>query len=565
VRTQTPSMYADYLQSGHEALELGDWQTAHDQFVLALQQEVTPQALEGLGHALWWLHDAGPLIETREHAYRLYREQDDLQSAARMSILIALDHYLFRGEHALMSGWFALAHRLLGEIELCPEHAIILIWEGYVVLMSDNNVEAARKLATDATRLAGQLGITDFEVLARALHGLTLVSSGDIAGGMRMLDESTTRAVSGDLTDIDAIVTTCCFLIYACERVRDYDRAMQWCDKVREISVRWNYRFMFSFCRVHYATILLWHGEWDAAERELVAAVDDLNATHPAMAGEAVVRLAELRRRQGRLDDAAALLEQADAPPAQMSSGVYVLIEKAELALDRQQPVAAAELAERFLRRASADALLDRFHGLDVLARSQAALDLGDQAEMTLQALRAVSTSVALPAIAAQVHLCEGRIAAASGDHDVARRRFEDAADLFGGQGARVDAATARLELAHALASLGRSNDAVREARAALEIFETTGAALEVERANALIARTRGGRDSGSGNGILHLTPREIDVLTLVAQGLTDKEIAQDLGLSEHTIHRHVGNILTRLDVPSRTAAVAVAARNGLI
>ena len=61
------------------------------------------------------------------------------------------------------------------------------------------------------------------------------------------------------------------------------------------------------------------------------------------------------------------------------------------------------------------------------------------------------------------------------------------------------------------------------------------------------------------------LTPRELEVLRLVARGMSDKEIATNLGLSAHTVHRHLSNILTRLNVPSRAAAVAYAARNDLI
>lgn len=61
------------------------------------------------------------------------------------------------------------------------------------------------------------------------------------------------------------------------------------------------------------------------------------------------------------------------------------------------------------------------------------------------------------------------------------------------------------------------------------------------------------------------LSTREIDVLRLVAAGMSDQEIAQRLTLSAHTVHRHVANIRTKLGLPSRTAAAAHAARSGLI
>jgi DNA-binding CsgD family transcriptional regulator len=61
------------------------------------------------------------------------------------------------------------------------------------------------------------------------------------------------------------------------------------------------------------------------------------------------------------------------------------------------------------------------------------------------------------------------------------------------------------------------------------------------------------------------LSARERDVLRLVAAGLSDADIARQLVLSPHTVHRHVANIRTKLRLPSRTAAVAYAARAGLL
>jgi DNA-binding CsgD family transcriptional regulator len=72
-------------------------------------------------------------------------------------------------------------------------------------------------------------------------------------------------------------------------------------------------------------------------------------------------------------------------------------------------------------------------------------------------------------------------------------------------------------------------------------------------------------KSGGFESGHYRLTPRELEVLGLIAQGLSDKEAAVQLGLSEHTIHRHVTNILTKTGLPSRAAAVAQATRQGLL
>lgn len=154
----------------------------------------------------------------------------------------------------------------------------------------------------------------DLEMLVQALEGWARVSQGEVAEGMRLLDGATAAAVAGEMTDLDAMTTACCYLISACEQVRDYERAAQWCDRVTQIAERWAYRLMFALCRSHYAGVLIWRGAWPEAEAELTAATEELAATHPAMAAEGIVKLAELRRRQGRLEEATALLGRAEAP-----------------------------------------------------------------------------------------------------------------------------------------------------------------------------------------------------------------------------------------------------------
>ena len=161
-----------------------------------------------------------------------------------------------------------------------------------------------------------------------------------------------------------------------------------------------------------------------------------------------------------------------------------------------------------------------------------------------------------------RVRLAAARVAAARGDHDEARRAAEDAVDRLSDGGAPYDAAVARLELARALAALGRPEAAAAEARAARDAFAALGAERELARADALLGA---GARAGAPRSLDELSPRELEVLRLVAQGLGDAEIAARLVLSPHTVHRHVANVRTKLRLPSRTAAVAYAARAGLL
>ena len=297
----------DHLAAGYQALADAAWEAGLAQFKAAVRAEESAEAHEGLAMAAWWLDDVATIFASRERAYRLYRQRDDQRGAARVAIWIALDHYIYRDEPAIADGWLQRARRLLAGQLPSVEHGWLAIWSGHIALTDHNDVDAARRLGAAALALGRSLGNADLEALALALEGLAMVSAGDVDEGMRRLDESTTAAVSGDVGDYDAIATICCYLIFACERVRDYDRAAQWCAKVEEVSLGCDYRSMFPVCRTHYASVMIWRGERQQAEAELSEAIRRLNASRRGWATDSIVRLAELRRRQGRADEAATL------------------------------------------------------------------------------------------------------------------------------------------------------------------------------------------------------------------------------------------------------------------
>jgi ATP/maltotriose-dependent transcriptional regulator MalT len=306
----------------------------------------------------------------------------------------------------------------------------------------------------------------------------------------------------------------------------------------------------------------MWRGTWLEAEQELIAAGDELAASRPAMTPDAIVRLAELRRRQGRLTEAAALFEQA-------GSHGLALLGRAELAFDRGDMRAAAEYVDRYLRRVPTQNRTDRAAGLELLVRAQAAAGELDGARTAFAELSAITAVVATPPLKAATSLASGWVAMASDDQDAARRHFEDAVDRFVQSNAPYEVARARIELARTLASLDRIDDAVLEARRAIDVLTELKAELEISRARRLLdslpqsitaAETSPRTRNGSG-----LTGRELEVLRLVADGLTNQAIAEKLFVSDHTVHRHLANILNKLSVSSRAAAVAQAARRGLL
>jgi tetratricopeptide (TPR) repeat protein len=291
-------------EAADELLSRGAWSDARDAFDSTLRDRESPEALEGLALAAWWLDDADVVFDARERAYRLYTDRADRRSAARIAVWLAWDAWAFRGENAVSNGWLQRARRLLTGLPECSEQAWLEIREGSLCLMEDGDPDRAHGLAAEGIRIAREVHDIDLEMLGLSVQGLALVASGAIAEGMRRLDEVNAAILAGELKDLVVIGLSCCYMIAACERVRDYDRAVQWCARLKVFCEKWGLRPLFAVCRTQYASICMWRGTWLEAEQELIAAGDELAASRPAMTPDAVVRLAELRRRQGRLTEA---------------------------------------------------------------------------------------------------------------------------------------------------------------------------------------------------------------------------------------------------------------------
>lgn len=551
VNAKQNPLVEDLVRRGQDALVKGGWREARELFERALQHGDTPEALEGLGQACWWLDDVDAVTEAREHAYRIYRDRDDARGAARLALALAEDALIFRGEEAVSNGWSERARRLLADVEDSPEHAILAVRDAFFAFMLAGDMEEARRRAGVAVELTVRFGMFDLEMNARAIDGVARVAAGFVTEGMRLLDETTAAATSGEMHDVELIASTCCWMIYGCERVRDFPRAAQWCERVREYSARHELTSLLGVCRNHYAMVLAVAGAWADAEAELHGAAEQL-ALRPAQAAEGVARLGELRRRQGRHDEAERLLEDvAFLPEAQIWSGL--------LALDRGDPGEAVNIARRLLRQLPTTDRLRRVHAHEIIARAQA--ELGDlaAAREALAEVEVAADEVPTAPMRAAAALAGGAVALASREPNRARALLEDAVDSYARSHMPYEAAEARLLLAAALRTLDQPDQAAAQAVRAADAYERLGADHAERVARALSADIRRSKNHSV------LTRREIEVLSLVGEGMSDKAIAEHLTISEHTVHRHVSNILTKLTVSTRAAAAAQAAKLGLL
>jgi DNA-binding NarL/FixJ family response regulator len=542
----------DELAFGWDALREGRWDAARAVFEAATAAEETAEGLEGLSWAAWWCDDAGAVFAARVRAYTLYRQRGDVAAAARMATWLAADELDFNGAVSVSNGWLARARRLLEPLEEGPEHGWLAFHEGYGARLRGENAVAAERSAL-AAKLGRRFGVSDLEMLGLALEGATLVACARVEEGMGCLDEAAATALEGEAEIAMSSAWTFCFLVTACMAVHDYERAAEWCARIEEFAERFGSRYMLAFCRAEYGAVHLARGRWSDAETLLEAAVEDFTRSRPAMVGGPLRALAELRRRQGRPTDAEALLVRAG------SSGASQLC-RARLALDRGHPRDATELVERMLRQTSAEAALGRAPALELLVHACVACGELQQAGAALSALRDVERCTGAAMLRAGADLAEGVLVAAAGDHVRARPLLEDAADRFAASGAPYELARARIELAATLTALGRDEGAAREAAAGLQVLDELGAETDAAR-----ARHRLGEAATDGAALPELTPREREVLRVLAEGLTNPQIAERLVLSEHTVHRHVTNILRKLGLPTRTAAAAHAAQAGLL
>ncbi len=550
---------ADPLAAGWAALAAGDSTAARTCFEESLRREENPEALEGLGWAGHALDDDRLTFAARERAFSLYRESGDVGSAARVAAWHAFDCLTFRGEPAVANGWIQRAHSLLEDVEPGPDHGWVAFHEGHLAVSLNEDTATGKRLAARALEIAREFGIYELEMLALGLEGRALVSEGNLEEGMRRLDESTAAALGGEVKLLVCSAWTCCYLISTCERVRDMDRAGQWSVRVADFCQQHEIGLPFGYCKAHYGAVLTWQGRWEEAERELREAADELLANRPPTAGDALVRLAELRWRQGRLDEAEELFDRCEGH-------ALTPLYRGMAALDAGDAQEAAELADRYLRRYPLRGRIERFPALELTARAASRLGSLDRAEDALAELREIAPRLGTrPARAGQLG-AEGAVAAARGAHDDARRFFEDALDALAPTEAPFETARLRLELAATLRALGRLPAAEREIKTALATCRELGAAAEIGRAETMFERLhrRGAAPENVAGPLRELSRRELEVLELITEGLTNQAIADRLVISEHTVHRHVSNILGKLGAPTRSAATALAVQHGL-
>lgn len=536
----------DPVALGRQAAASGDWPRAFELLSAVELNSLEAEDLDTLADAAWWIFDLHESIRLRQRAYAAFAAEGADARAGAIAARLAIDHFS-RGNVSVGGGWLAKGHRHLDDLSECPEQGMLWTIEA-TVLRYAGDLDGSVALAERAAGLARRLHLGNMHAMSIHTVGMALIAAGDVPEGMRLLDEAMTSVLANEL---DAYLTgvVYCNVIGACLEVEDLRRASEWSAAARDWcdSIAGGSPF-HAFCRVNRAHVARLSGAWEEAESEAAVAAEELQRLDGGDDASALSELGEIRRRRGDLAGSAAAYDQARAMGADPQPGYALLL----FAKGREREAAAA------LRSARERPLTapQRAHVLAASVDVELACDETAEARACAAELREIATVAASAALAAMADHAEGVLALAAGDPGAALAPLRRACDAWSGIRMPYEHARSREILGVAMGAGGDENGGSQELLGARVTFERLGAQLDVDAVDALL---------GSPDRLpAGLTAREVEVLRLVASGKTNRDIAVELVLSEHTIGRHLQNIYAKIQVNTRTAATAYAFEHGL-
>jgi DNA-binding CsgD family transcriptional regulator len=553
------------VQAGREAFGRRAWAEAYEQ--LSVADGAVPLGiadLELLAAAAYLIGKDEISNELWVRAHQECLQSNDVSRAVRSSFWLVLALSI-RGELARAGGWLARSQRLLDDRgHDCPERGLLLVLTARFHLKR-GDTPSAHEAARRALELADCFDDPELRVFARLIVGQLRATSGEAAEAAALFDEAMIAVTVGDVSPI-AVGVVYCAVIEACQKVFDFQRAREWTAAFS----RWctSQPDLVPFrgqCLVHRIEIMRLSGAWSHALAEAehacawltgVAGRAEASPGEGAVpsnmypVGPAFYELGEAQRVRGDFERAADSYRQASRNGRSPEPGLALL----RLAQGRPKVAEAAirrVLEQPQSRHARANTLascVEIMIAIRDLATARAAAE-------ELAVMAAEAGAPFLRALSAQsmggVLLAEGD---ARGSLAALRAAWMEWQEIE----APYHAARVRVLLGLACRELGDDDAAELELDAARRVFERLAAAPDVARVNSL-QRTM------ARPGAPMLTPREREVIGLVATGKTNRAIARQLAISERTVDRHVSNILMKLELPSRSAATGYAYEHGLV
>jgi DNA-binding NarL/FixJ family response regulator len=534
----------DAVERARAALRLGDAATART--LLADAPADDPVVLECRARAAYLELDFLTAVELWQQAYAEFRAANDPVGSVRVARQLAVMYGIVLGDGAVMSGWLARAQTLLGE----TADSLDAGWVALNIGMFESDRGRKNERFRAALDVARRLDDIELEVIALAYLGASLVHEGRTEEGMRLLDESLAAVAGSEVDNFQVLEDVFCQLFSACEHAHDVARADQWIRVGERIAAQRQLPAVSAFCHTHYGGLLIVAGRYDEADAALTEAVRLWGLGWRALRPGALARLAELRVRQGRLEEAAVLLDGLDVNDETARPLAAIHLDRAEH--DVARDILTRALDNLDTQSTAAVPLLATLVDVELAAGALA------EADAAAQRLEAIANAHPGNYARAEAAYARGRVCIATSDGDV-DGCMRAALAQFSAAMMPVEVARCRLDLAMALAA-DRPELAIVEARTAFDAFDQLDAPRHAAAAAALL-RSLGSRPAPGRRADGVLTRREAEVLDLLGHGLSNPEIADRLFISRKTVEHHVSNILSKLGLRSRAEAAAYAAR----
>ena len=531
----------ELLERARAAYDSMAWSSAVE-FLTAADREA-PLDLDGLEHLALSAHLIGRddiALQIGMRGFATGVETGDFERAARAGFWTGLG-FAFRGEMAQAGAWFGRAAQAIEKSGRESVESGYLLFPVALGQEEGHDPEAAFQTYQQIAAIAERFGDVDLAMFARVGQGGTLIALGERDRGTRFLDEAMAGVTAGEVSPSVAGMVYCA-TIAACHGLFDMRRAQEWTSALTDWCARQPDIMFRGQCLVFRAELMRFHGDWTTAADEvqrarLVLAGPPVN---PAI-GEAHYEEAELHRLQGRFDEAEGAYAEGSGFGRRPEPGL------AFLRLAQGRASSARGMIARALEEEPDDPRLLEAAVTIALARGDAA-----EARSFVERLRRSAGTDAPTLLEAITSRAEGQVLLAEGEPREALRALRTAFGLWQQLDAPYDAARVRVSIAHASRALGDRETAEREIAAARRVFEALGAAPALADLD------------GAGGPSHGLSPRELEVLRHLAGGRTNREIADQLGISERTVERHVSNLYTKLDVSTRAAATAWAYEHDL-
>jgi DNA-binding CsgD family transcriptional regulator len=536
------------LERGRDAYTRRAWLEAYEAFVRADEDApLDAEDLALLSTTVLMLGRDDEAIGVLERAHHAYLERGEMLRAVRCAIWIGMN-LAYRGSVGPASGWLGRAQRLLeNELEETSERGYLLL---PMVFRHEaaGDFEAGARVGGEAAAIGERLGDRDLFALAVHAQGHMLVRAGRVREGLSLLDEAMVAVTTAEV-DPFVVGIVYCGVILACQEVFEVGRAREWTLALtRWVEQQPDLVAFTGRCLVHRAEILQLGGSWpDALDEARRAARRFVETSNPA-AGLANYRQGEILRLQGEFDAAEEAYRAASRAGWEPQPGL------AQLRLAQGSTAAAVASVRR-----SSTEITEPLKRAGLLpACVEILLEAGEleEARRACGELEELVASYESPMLGALLAHARGSVELAAGEAQPALVALREALEGWQELDAPYEVARTRALVGEACRVLGDEEAAALELDAAREIFERLGAAPD-------LARIQARADSaGDAHG---LSPRELEVLRLVAAGRSNREIAAELLISEHTVARHLQNIFAKLGLSSRTAATAFAFEHDLV